>query len=136
MARQRTGREVGAWLALAYTVDRLAERPSRPEASRALEALLALPKHELEAALPGLRLTLERPESAWLEAVEEGLLRRLATRVRGPRGEGEAEVLRGVEAVAAVLPPARLQALLDRWIAQWSTDATAYGRRLWATAGQ
>ena len=125
-AKSGDERAVGAWLVLAYAVDRLEEQPGRPEATRALEAMLALPPARLGPALVALRATLARPESRWLEAVEAGLLRRLSD---GARIAGE--TLHRVEAIADVLPPARLQAHLDRWIGQWSADVTAFGRTVW-----
>lgn len=119
-------RAVAAWLVLAYAVDRIEERPGRPEARRALDAMMALPPARLGPALVALRTTLTRPESRWLEAVEAGLLRRLSGNARI-----DAEALHRVEAIADVLPPARLQAHLDRWIGQWSADLTAFGRSIW-----
>ena len=127
--RAGDGAAVAAQLVLGHRLDGLEGRTGRPEAQRALQTALALPPAAAGEALTALRATLAEPDARWLDAVEAGLLKRLAART----GRGGGDDLRLVDAIADLLPAARLEAHVARWLEAWRHGVEPWERRMWAS---
>jgi hypothetical protein len=108
---------LAGWLACAYASDRLDERESRPEACRALEAVMALTGERLRLPLVALQSTCATPDPRWLAEVETVLMKRLHDIERAAHTRHDE--LAAIESVACVLYPAHIAAHLEVWWRQY-----------------